>query len=231
LHLFGMAPLRGQCLLAVSPPLAFGLVDRLCGGAGRAPEGLEAREYSAIETQVLERIATRVLAELGEAWTPVQRVDCRLLRTEVNATQIMLAAPSEMVLALDLACDLGAGAAPLIVALPYAALEPLKGRLGEPKVEAAAVAGDREWRGAIAAAIHLAEVTVSAELGTCDVPARHVLGLRVGDLLDLGTRGDDPVTLRIDGVRLMKGLAGVSRGQNAVRVLGRAQGEGGNDGR
>jgi flagellar motor switch protein FliM len=161
----------------------------------------------------------------------VQRVDCRLLRTEMNPAQILLAAPSEMVLALEIACDLGAGAAPLIVAMPYAALEPLKGKLGEPKIETAPVTGDREWLGAIAAAVRRAEVTVSAELGSCDVPARQILGLRIGDLLDLGTRGDDPVVLRIEGVRLLTGLAGVSRGQNAVRVLGRAQGEGVNDGR
>jgi flagellar motor switch protein FliM len=224
LQLFTMAPLRGQGLLVISAPLAFALVDRVFGGPGRLPETLEGREYSALELQTLHRIGARILLDLAEAWNPVHRVDCTFVRGEANPAYLTIAAPADAVVAVELACDLGIGAAPLIVALPYAMLEPLRDRLGAPQA-AQASGSDREWQRTVGVAVRQADVTVSAELGSHEISARELLRLRVGDVLALGARGDDPVTLRVENVRLMTGLAGVSRGQNAVRILGASRGE------
>jgi flagellar motor switch protein FliM len=224
LQLFTMAPLRGQALLAISAPLAFGLVDRVFGGPGRLPETLEGREYSTLELQTLQRVGSRVLADLGEAWTPVQRVDCTFVRVEPNPAYLTVAAPADAVVTVEVACDLGVGPASIIVALPYAMLEPLRDRLGAAEITPA-TGTDREWVKTVSAAVRQADVTVSAELGNHEISARELLRLRVGDVLPLGARDDDPVTLRVENVRVMTGLAGVSRGQNAVRVLGGGRGE------
>lgn len=224
LQLFTMAPLRGQGLLAISAPLAFALVDRVFGGPGVVPDVLDGREYSALELQVLQRLGSRVLDELGAAWTPIQRVDCKFVKTETNAAYLAFAGASDAVFTLELGCDVGAGPAALVIALPFAMLEPLRDRLGGPPAEMAS-GGDREWQAAITAAVRQAEVTVSAELGTHEISTRELLRLGVGDVLALGARGDDPVTLRVEHIRLLTGLAGVSRGQNAVRILGPDRGE------
>ena len=47
-----------------------------------------------------------------------------------------------------------------------------------------------------------------------------MLALRAGDVLHLPTRGEDALAVRIEGTPLMTGVAGVSRGSNAVRILG-----------
>ena len=224
LHVFSMAPLRGQALLAITMPLAFGLVDRVCGGAGHVPTTLEARDYSVLERQMIQRLVTRALADLGDAWTPLHPLTCAFVRTETNPSYLALTGHAEMVLALELACDLGSGPAPIVLAVPYAVLEPLRAKLGEPQSPPLG-GSDRDWRAAIAAAVRHTEVTLSAELGAREVATRDLLRLRVGDTLGLGARGDDPVTLRVEGVPLMTGLAGVSRGQNAVRVLAHDAGE------
>jgi flagellar motor switch protein FliM len=128
------------------------------------------------------------------------------------------------VVTVEIACDLGSGAASLLLALPYAMLEPLRERLGAP--QAAPVSGsDREWLAAILGAVRHAQVDVSAELGRHEISARDLLQLRVGDVVPLGVRGEDPVALRVENIHVMTGLAGVSRGQNAVRVVGRERGE------
>jgi len=218
LHLFTVLPLRGQALFAISAPLAFGLVDRVCGGGGRAPAAIEAREYSTIETQMLQRIVGVALGDLAESWARVQRLTCSLVRSELNPAYVALTGPDEMVLVRELQCDLGGGPAPLVLAVPYAQIEPLCAKLGETQAVPAA-GTHQDCVAATTAAVHQTEVTLSAELGMCEISARALLGLRVGDVLGLATRGDDPVTLRVEGIPLMTGLAGVSRGQNAVRVL------------
>jgi flagellar motor switch protein FliM len=224
LQLFTMLPLRGQALLAISAPLAFALIDRVFGGPGRLPEAPEGREFSAIELQSLQRVGARILDDLAEAWAQVQRLECAFVRVEANPAYLTITGPNEGLIVVEIACDLGAGTAPLVIALPYAMLEPLRERLGAP--QAAAVSGsDREWLAAIAGAVRHAHVQVSAELGRHDISARELLQLRVGDVLPLGVRGDDPVVLRVENIHVMTGLAGVSRGQNAVRVVGRDRGE------
>ncbi len=219
LHLFTMAPLRGYALLVVSPPLAFGIVDRVFGGGGRTPASLSVREYSAIETQMIQRVVARTLADLTEAWAPVHAVTCSFVRSELNPASVAICVPGDMVLVLDVQCELGGDASTLTLAIPYAMLEPLRAKLGEPQANAGGP--DRDWLGALTRVVRETMVQVSAELGTREISAREVLRLKVGDVLTLGTRGDDPLDLKVEGVSLLAGVPGVSRGNNAVRVLAR----------
>lgn len=223
IHLFSMAPLRGQALLAISPPLAFGIVDRVFGGSGIPPATIGRREHSTIENQIILSFVQRVLTDLTESWASVHRVECSYLRTELNPDSLNIAGPADMILVLELGCDLGSGPVPLILALPYAMIEPVRAKLGDPQPEQNAI--DQNWLGAMTKAIHDAELELTVELGSREISTLDALCLKVGDLLPLPTRGDDPITLRIEDVKLMTGLAGVSRGQNAVRVLALGSGD------
>jgi flagellar motor switch protein FliM len=220
LHLFTMGPLRGQGLVLLSPPLVFGLVDRFFGGPGRLPESLAGRASSAIELQVVQRAVTLALADLTAAWAPLHPVTFTLTRSETSLVSVALAAPSDLVLLLPVACDIGTGPAPLTIAIPFPALEPLKAKLGEPRA-AVAAGPDGEWRRMVVAAVREAAVTVTAELGGRDVAARQVLAWRPGDVVSLDAAADDPLALCVEGIRLLSGVPGVSRGNNAVRILGR----------
>ena len=219
LHLFAMPPLRGQALIVVSMPLAFGIIDRVFGGGGRAPASLSTREYSAIETQMIQRFVVRALTDLTEAWSPVHALTCRFERSELNPASVAIATAGDMILTLDVQCELGGGMAAMTIAVPYAMLEPLRAKLGEP--QATAGGPDRDWVGNLARAVRETAVVVSAELGGRDISAREVLRLKVGDVLTLGTRGDDPLDVKVEGVSLLAGLPGVSRGNNAVRLVPR----------
>jgi flagellar motor switch protein FliM len=217
MSMFTMAPLRGQALIMMTPSLAFQLVDRIFGGPGHAPEFTTVREYSAIEFQIFQRVVCRVLGDLAEAWAPVQALDCSFIRTETNPSLIALTASEDMVLSLELQLDLGAGATKLLIALPFAMLEPLRSKLGEP--QAAASGADRAWLRAMEQAVRDADVSVAVELGRCELRAKNVLELKVGDMLPLSTREDDVLDVLVEGRHLLSGVAGVSRGQNAVRVM------------
>jgi flagellar motor switch protein FliM len=220
LHLFSMAPLRGQGVVVVSPALAFGLVDRVFGGPGRLPEALGPRVYSAIELQLIQRLVGLTLGELTAAWEPLHPVAFAFARSESSLASVALAGPADMMVLLPLECDLGPAAASLTIALPFDALEPLKGKLGEARQ--VPIAGpDGEWRRRVMLAVRAAEVTVTAELGGREISGREVLAMRVGDVLALESAADDPLALCVEGVPLLQGVPGVSRGNNAVRILGR----------
>ena len=66
LHLFTMAPLRGQALVVVSSNLAYGLVDKVFGGPGQISTAGAPRDCSAIEMQTMQRVVTYLLSDFTE---------------------------------------------------------------------------------------------------------------------------------------------------------------------
>lgn len=220
LHLFTMAPLRGQALAVVSSNLAYGLVDRVFGGLGRVPTSGARRECSAIEMQTVQRVITQALADFSEALTALHPITCAFVRSETNPISVAICAPTDQVLLLPFHCDLGSGPTPLTIAIPFAMLEPIRAKLGEP--EAAERGPDATWLTALRAAVETTDVAMSVELGTAELTARELLRLKVGDLITIETRADDPLAVSVEGVRLLTAMPGVSRGNNAVRVIARA---------
>ena len=214
--LFRLSPLRGQGLAAFAPTLIFQLIDRIFGGAGSAPARSEQREYSTLEISVLGRVLDSILAEYALAWAPVAEMECHFVRAEVNPGLVSIAGPDDMVLVIELSCDLGCGAAPIRLAIPYGTLEPLRAGLSAMMHHGGGA--DLEWTAVMTDAVHEAAVEISAELGRTRIRASEVLSLGVGDVLRLETRGGDPLDVRVEGEALMQGIAGMSRGQNAVRI-------------
>ncbi len=219
-HLFTMAPLRGHAIVVVSSNLAYGLVDKVFGGAGRVPVSGVRRECSAIEMQTVQRVVAQALADFTAALAPLHAIECALGRSETNPISLAICSPTDQILVLPFQCDLGTGPSALAIAIPFAMLEPIRAKLGEP--EAAERGPDAVWLGALSAAIEATELTMSVELGTVELTAREILKLKVGDLLTIGARADEPLGVSIEGIPLMTGLPGVSRGNNAVRVIAKA---------
>ncbi|HZR84496.1 MAG TPA: FliM/FliN family flagellar motor switch protein [Candidatus Binatia bacterium] len=214
---------EGRGLLVLPAELSFELVDRVFGGPGRVPPNAADRTYSPIETHTLRRFAARALEALTAACAPVASLDPSLLRTGDTAALLALADSEEPMLVLEATCDLGSGASPIRFALPRVAIASLCG--ADDGAPPAAAGAPADWARAMRAAVYRAEVSISAELGRRDLRAQEVLRLRVGDVIALPTRGDDPLVVRVEGRGLLRGLAGVSRGQNAIRILGFEGGE------
>jgi flagellar motor switch protein FliM len=220
LHLFSMAPLRGQAMVVVSSNLAYGLVDKVFGGPGRLPTTGAPRECSAIEMQTVQRVVIQALNDFTEALGPLHPIQCSFDRSETNVISVALCSPTDQVLVLPFQCDLGTGPTGISIAVPFAMLEPIRAKLGEP--EAAERGPDATWLAALKDAIASTEVTMSVELGVVELTAREILRLKAGDLLTIDARPDDPLVVSVEGERLMTGVPGVSRGNNAVRVIATA---------
>jgi len=154
LQLFRMAPLRGQGMLVVHPALAGGLLQTLFGGSLGRPTKLAARDFSAIEQRVLERLGAQVLRAFAEAWRPVEPVECAFVRSETNPQFATIVGAQDLVVRLDVDVLLdGSEDGRLSLCFANAALDPVRGRLrravasGEEAGGAAeASACARRWR-------------------------------------------------------------------------------------
>jgi flagellar motor switch protein FliM len=221
LEVFRLTPLRGHGLLIVPSPLLAALLQLFFGGNPARPTTLPDRERSAIELRVLERVAGRLLHDFQEAWAPIEPLACTLVRTETNPLRAAIAGAQDLLLQIDVQVEIPGGEVTLVtIVVPNAALDPLQARLaaGPTESETDGPVSDPAWTARLRRALVEAEVEVSAELGTQEVPLRRVLAFKPGDVIALGTGRDGPVVVRVEGHERFIGAPGVSGGNNAVRV-------------
>lgn len=215
--LFTMAPFAGESLVLIPAALAFEMVDRLFGGPGRVPPDVGERELSPIALRTVEGIAGKILGAFAAAFAPLLKVESRFQRSEPNPMLLEIAPLNDPVVGFDTECDLGGGAGTVTIVVPQASLESARGKLDDSKSIVPRI--DRSWLGALRAVVEQTEVQLSADLGRLEMSTRQVLALRAGDVLHLATRGEDPLAVRVEGQPIMTGVAGVSRGRNAVRIV------------
>jgi flagellar motor switch protein FliM len=217
LQLFRMAPLPGHGMLVATPPLVAALLQTFFGGDPSHKTPVQPREFSAIELRALDRLAGRVLRDLGEAFGPLETLDCALVRSETDPRFAGIAGAQDLVLVIDVGVECeGCEDGRLTVYIPNAALEPVRSRL-QATGEAEPVA-DPAWSERLRTALAQAAVEVSAELGSHRMTMHEVLKLAVGDVIPLGTGREGPVIVRVEGRARFLGAPGVAGGHNAVRV-------------
>ncbi|MFN8542718.1 MAG: flagellar motor switch protein FliM [Candidatus Binatia bacterium] len=223
LQLFKLTPLRGQGLVVMTPPLVTALLQVFFGGAPGKQTAMPAREFSPIELRVLERLGTKVLADLREAWRPVEPIECSFVCAESNPVFATICSTSDLVLTFEMRIGVeGCEEIPLAVCFPNASLDPIRAALQQLQVSGEEdVAAEAVWVEKLRAALADAEVGVSAELGTATMPMRKVLELAVGDVIPLGTGREGPVLVRVEGFPHWVGAPGIAGGNNAVRVTAR----------
>lgn len=221
LPLFRLAPLRGQGMLVVSPTLVAALLQVFFGGNPSRKSPPPTRQYSAIEQRVLERLGTRVLLDLKEAFRPLAAIEFGGLRSETNPAFAAIVGPQDLVVLVELSVGIpGTADAALWLCLPNAALDPLRHRL-RAGVGGEGEAAEDGFGDRLRAALAAVELEVAAELGTHRMRLRDVLGLRAGDLLPLGTGREGPILVRVEGRPRFLAAPGVQGGSNAVRVTAR----------
>ena len=224
LQLFRLTPLRAQGLLVVTPPLVAALLQVFFGGAPGRHTPLPAREFSPIELRVLERLGTRVLADLRDAWRPVHPLECGWVAAESNPLFAAICGLGDLVMSIEMRIGVdGCEEMPLALCFPNAVLDPIRSVLAQIRVSHDEdPARETAWKERLRDALAATEVEVVAELGTRTMAMRQVLALAVGDVISLGTGREGPVLLKVEGRTRFVGAPGVASGSNAVRVTGPA---------
>jgi flagellar motor switch protein FliM len=223
LAVFRLAPLRGHGLLVVPSSLLAALIQVSFGGSPARTTPLPDRERSAIELRIVERVATRILHDFEEAWAPFEALTTTPVRIETNPQRAQVATAQDLLLQIDVQIEIPAGeAVVLTIVVPNGSLDPLQEKLaGATSDDDAAPSVDPEWTARLRRALVAAEVEVSAELGSSEVPLNRVLAFKAGDLVPLTTGRDGPVVVRVEGCERFVGAPGVAGGHNAVRITAR----------
>jgi flagellar motor switch protein FliM len=222
--LFKLEPLRGICLMEMSPHLGLTIVDRMLGGPGQASS--VTRDLSEIERALLDQILLMTLAEWSQRWSKAQVLSPMVLGHETSGRYLQSAPADTMFLVLAIETRLGNCADEFVLAFPCASLEPLVRQLNPP-LEAMPAAAERaakpkpKWP----AAFNTISVPLSAQWPARLVSARQLTQLKVGDVIEWDANATTQVQVCLAQTAKFIGQLGAKDGRWAIEITGPVPGK------
>jgi flagellar motor switch protein FliM len=214
LNLIKINPLRGTALLMLDATLVFAIVDNFFGGNGRYAK-IEGREFTLTEGRIVQMVLRQAFADLTEAWSICSPINIEYVNSEINPHFANIVSPSEIVVVTAFKIELDGGGGELHVTMPYAMIEPIRDLL-DSGMQSDRMEHDENWNRTLREEIEEAEVELVPVLGHTTLTVGRLVDLKPGDVIPCDFDGE--VTLFAEGVPVLRGGYGVSRGQQAVKV-------------
>ncbi|MDI4646212.1 MULTISPECIES: flagellar motor switch protein FliM [Cohnella] len=218
LNIFVAEPLEGRMVLEVHPNVAFAMLDRLLGGAGTAPSKIGS--LTEIENIIMEKIFSRALETLQEAWRTVIDIEPRLEALETNPQFMQIVSPNETIALISLSTKIGDTTGMINLCIPHVVIEPIMSKLSvhhwfvsQKKTRAPEEIKLLEER------VTKAQLPISAVLGTSRISIHEFLNLGVGDVITLGKSVDSGLDIRVGDKLKYIGSPGTVRDKIAVQIL------------
>lgn len=225
ISVFQMRPLKGNAILELNPNVVFALIDRLFGGIGSPPA--KPRALTDIEEAIITRVINKALESLQDAWKQVVAINPQMDVIETNPQFTQIVPPNDMVVIVTLQAKIGQAEGLLNICIPYLVLEPIMSKLTTTFWVASSVAkqeSDEDVQ-ALKKKLRRAKVPVTVGLGKVTVTVAEMLGIAVGDVLQLETKVDDELSLFIGQQEKFKCKPGISGKKMAVQITGVIEGD------
>lgn len=214
--------LKGAMLLDLSNPITFALIERMFGGVIEARE-VPSREFTDIETSLMDRIVRRIAALFHEAWASAPNVSISVRQVETNTRFIKAIAMDEVVAVLVLSVKLNSVEGTISCCIPCISIgktldEILAAQTGAnnklDEGEESAVMNQK----ALLTQLHGSSIDLCAILGSTTITMQEMLSLQTGDVIRLDQRVGTPVTLSVNGKGWFLGEPGTRKNKLAVLI-------------
>jgi flagellar motor switch protein FliM len=215
LNLVTIKPLRGTALMVLDPNLVFLVVDSMFGGDGRFHTRVEGRDFTPTEQRIIQGLLNVIFTEYEKAWKPVFEIKFEYIRSEMNTQFANIATPSEIVVALTFAIELGGNSSEMHFCIPYSMVEPIRDVLYST-MHSEQAGTDRRWTSMLARQLQLAEVELVAPLVVTEIPLSGIAALKVGDILPIHI--NEQIQALVDGIPVVDCRYGIRNGQYALKI-------------
>jgi|ERR1051325_6755801 flagellar motor switch protein FliM len=214
--LFKVEPLKGVCLLDMSPRLGLTIVDRLLGGPAQA--ATTPSEMSEIDVALLDQVAQLILNEWCQLWQKIENARPIILGHESNGRFLNSSPHDTVLLVLSMEVGLGDCVEPVQLAFPFLTIEPLV-RQAELGAEAAAGPGDPKpapprWN----PTLDDASLRLTSQGRGLELSARELSALKCGDVLMLEPHCFERIEVQLEQLLKFHARLGTSGTHLAVQL-------------
>ncbi|RAV03520.1 flagellar motor switch protein FliM [Paenibacillus sp. YN15] len=217
LNIFEAEPLEGRMVLEVHPNVAFAMLDRLLGGTGISPSKINA--LTEIETIIMERIFSRALDTLQEAWKTVTDLYPRLEALETNPQFMQIASANDTIALISLSTKIGDTTGMINLCIPHVVIEPVMPRLSVHHMFVThKKSKSTDETDALKQRVSKAKLPIIAELGHSEISVKEFLNLSVGDVIPLTKPVEEGLQILVGEKLKFIGNPGTLKGKVAVQI-------------
>lgn len=209
---------HGLALAAMEPGLGEALLAAALGDRQLRTDAVPTearRDLTGVERLVLKRLLTILTDAMARSWAPVLPIHPELLRFESDPRLAIIGPPSEAAILSTFEVS-GAMTGRLQLAVPFAAVEPVKKLLSSPPRVNAGI--DVSFANRLVEELEQIPVELAAVLGKAQLPLRRILELEVGDVLTLDSEEGVPVHVTVEGRQKLTGQPVVAGGSHGIAL-------------
>jgi flagellar motor switch protein FliM len=208
---------HGLALVILEGVLTKCLLTAALGDRSAVVSGTDQRnELTNVEKLVLKHVLGILCESMAACWEGVLEFKPEVLRFEADPRMAIISTPSDVAILCSFEVT-GVMEGKLMVAIPYAAVEPAKKLLTSPP----RLGGQRDQRFAqlLGREIEAVEVELRVEIGQRKMSIADLIEIKVGDVLTLNTSEGSPLPIMVQGRHKMTGSPRVVGGSLAVEIL------------
>jgi len=219
INIFTMEPLKGYSMLILEAPLVFAFIEFFFGGASAQHVKSEGRAFTSIEQRIIQRVVDIALREIQKAWGSVIDVKPKFYSSEINPQFVSIVSPGELVINIEFNLEIEEFSGKMFFCVPYSMIEPVKDKLFSG-VQGDEMVTDQRWTKIMRENLMYTSVDLAAEIGSLQVTFEDLINFEVGNIINIGKSVSDELVVKIEGVPKLKGHAGLSKGNQAVKLTG-----------
>lgn len=218
LTVFKMPPLSGSILFETNPQFVFEIIDVLLGGSGSSKFKL--RDFTDIDKNIIRQVNKGLIGNLKLAWEDVLEVEPEIESIETNPALNQTLAPNEPVALITFSADMGKNSTFINLCIPYISIDKILDKLVVQywfqQNDEDAIRGSKQK---VKERLNVVDVSLSAILGTSNVTVEDFLKLRVGDVITLNKKCDEPIEINLEDQAYFLARPGIIAKNKGVQIL------------
>lgn len=218
-NLLTAEPLEGQVCLEISPLIIYPIIDRLLGGTNRELF-IPQRPLTVIEARLINKITSRAIEALREAWASVKELNFAIAGSESNPQLVQIVPPNEVAVVVGFEVKMANRAGTMNLCIPYAVIEPVMEDLAAQSwFSTGKLRGSEEYTQRLSGQLHTAALEVTGLLATTSITLRDLFNMAPGDVILTDHVASEPVMLCVEGEKKFEASMGQHKGSMALKVL------------
>ena len=208
-----------NCIMQISNPITFTIIDRLMGGLGTYTE--VNRDFTEIEITLMEGIMEKMAQSLKGAWSQYIDMDPVMTAIETNSRVMQSIGPDEVIILVSLEIEIKDVKNVMSFCIPAMNLESIMNKFGDRwarPTQRQDPKKDQERRRNIMSALKDSDIDVRAVLCDTQVDLYDILTLQVDDIIPLNIPITKNVELKIGGNVWYDGKLGIVGNKKAVKI-------------
>ncbi|QBZ83461.1 Flagellar motor switch protein FliM [Hydrogenovibrio crunogenus] len=215
LNIYRINPLNGVSLFTLDSKLIFTAVDMYFGGTGLLPFKIEGREYTPVEMSMVRSILDMSSENLRKAWAPVMDIEIDYMHSEMNPKFASIVDATDMIVVSPINVRFEGVEGRVDIVMPYAMLEPVRDKLEEGMSNLQGES-DNRWSRTLKEETKNIEVELAVNLLELQMNMDDLMKMEKGDIIPIEM--PELVTVKAEGIGVMKGKVGESRDRKAVKI-------------